>query len=211
MKQTPFLPQLLTVALLLVSLRLVAQADVKTDAKAPVEAYMQETRARIEKELKGLTAEQFRYKAASDKWSIAEVVEHIVLTENGMRSAAQGLLKSPANPEKRAEIKFTFAMMKVGVPDRGEGKRRQAPEQFVPKGIYTRVKEAAKAFTDNRKATETLLKTTPTKELEEHCMEFGPAGMQDALGILSFAAAHSQRHLGQIQEIKANASYPKGK
>src|ERR1700681_3256612 len=52
-----------------------------------------------------LTPEQWNFKAAPDRWSIAECAEHITISEDVIFGLIQNqVLKSPAAPEKRAEV-----------------------------------------------------------------------------------------------------------
>ena len=67
----------------------------------------------------GLTPEQLNFKAAPDRWSIAECAEHITISEDFIGGMIKGqFLKGPATPEKRAEVKVTDEQILKGVPDR---------------------------------------------------------------------------------------------
>src|ERR1700719_3894038 len=54
----------------------------------------------------GLTPEQWNFKPGPDRWSVAECAEHITISEDVIFGMIQNqTLKSPAAPEKRAEVK----------------------------------------------------------------------------------------------------------
>src|SRR5579859_740187 len=52
----------------------------------------------------GLTPEQWTFKAAPDRWSIAECAEHIALAEDFISNLARvQAMKTPVAPEKREQ------------------------------------------------------------------------------------------------------------
>lgn len=50
-------------------------------------AYLAETRERLLSTLFGLAGEQYIYKPAPDRWSVAEILEHITLVERRILGA----------------------------------------------------------------------------------------------------------------------------
>jgi hypothetical protein len=187
-----------------------ATHDAK-ETKKQVEAYLKETRQNLLAQIKGLTPEQFKFKPGPDRWSIAEVCEHIVTSEGMLRGMVEGMLKAPANPEKRAEIKMNFDMIKGGVTNREEPNRRKTMDALVPSGKFATVADAVKAIKEMRHATDEFVEHTSATDMENHVGPVGPLGMLDCYGGVMFIAAHSARHTKQIEENKAAAGYPKGK
>lgn len=187
-----------------------ATPDAK-EAKKQVEAYLKETRENLLAQIKDLTPEQFKFKPGPDRWSIAEVCEHIVTSEGMLRGMVEGMLKAPANPDKRAEVKMTPAMIKMGVTNRDEPNRRKTLDAMVPTGKYATVADAMKAIKEARHTTLEMVEHTPAADMESHIGPVGPLGMNDVMGAVTFLAAHSARHTKQIEENKTAANYPKGK
>ena len=66
---------------------------------------MKDTYKNAVKSIKGLSDAQLDYKAAAEKWSVRNCIYHIAATEKGLWGMFEGAMKSPANPEKRSEIK----------------------------------------------------------------------------------------------------------
>ena len=63
----------------------------------------QTTRDNFLKSISGLSEKQWTFKPAPDRWSVAEVAEHITVSETTIMGLIQKqLLQSPAAPEKRA-------------------------------------------------------------------------------------------------------------
>jgi hypothetical protein len=155
--------------------------------------------------LSGLSPEQWRYKAAPDRWSAAECAEHLVLAEDYIFQGSQGLLKTPAvaRPEKSNEQvdKMIVAM----VADRSH--KVSAPEPLVPKGHLDSAADAIRAFTEKRDRNIAYAKTTKD-DLRVHVGKT-PAGEMDAYQMLLLMSAHSARHTAQIKEVQASPDYPK--
>jgi hypothetical protein len=93
------------------------------------------------------------------------------------------------------------------IPDRT--KKAQAPEPLQP---TTTAKlggqaETIAAFKDRR--TKTIDYATSTKDNLRGQVGDSPIGPLDAYQWLVFMAAHSERHLAQIKEVKADPKFPK--
>src|SRR5271170_4246064 len=57
------------------------------------------------KSIDGLSEKQWKFKPAPDRWSVAEVSEHIAVSESTIFGMVQSkVMTSPADPSKRAEV-----------------------------------------------------------------------------------------------------------
>jgi hypothetical protein len=165
--------------------------------------YLEQTRDGIIAATKDLSEAQWKFKAAPDKWSVAETLEHITLAEDYIFGAAEKTEKSgPAGAPDRDFAKIDAMILQM-TPDRSE--KRQAPPPLVPTGRWTPA-ETLDHFLKSRARTIEFLKTTP--DLREHVSD-GPFGSMDAYEWLIFIGAHSERHTKQILEVKASPDFPK--
>ncbi len=159
------------------------------------------------KAISGLSEKQWKFKPASDRWSVAEVSEHIAVAESTIFGLVQSrFMTGPATPEKRAEVKMTDDQILKMVPDRSH--KAQAPEFLQPTGRWATRDELTKSFVDARKSTMDYVKTTQD-DLRDH---FGPHpvfGTLDAYQWILLISAHSERHTKQIEEVKADPNFPK--
>lgn len=155
----------------------------------------------------GLSEKQWTFKSAPDRWSIAEVSEHISVSESSIFGLVQTkFMAGPATPEKRAEVKASDQQILQMVPDRTH--KVQAPEFLKPTGRWPNREETIKAFESSRKATMDYVRTT-NDDLRDH---FGPhplLGTLDAYQWILLISAHSERHTNQILEVKADPNFPK--
>ena len=168
---------------------------------------LQATHDAFLKSIAGLSEKQWRFKPAPDRWSVAEVAEHITISESTFLWTLQNeVMTSPADPAKRAEVKGKDEMVLKMVPDRTQ--KRHAPENLKPTNRWPNRDELTKAFEENRKATMDYVKTT-TGDLPDHFAPHGSPGLLDGYQWILFISAHSERHTKQIEEVKADPNFPK--
>ena len=168
--------------------------------------YMNESYTNLENAVKGLTPEQLAYKPSEDRWSIAQCLEHIVLTEPHLYEYQKAAMSQPANPEKRSEIKFTDDQVMTMMLDRNH--KAQAPAEAVPHGKYTDYQTALNDLQAQRKTLLKELGNPSISDLRNHVLD-SPMGSIDAYQFLLFIPGHTMRHTLQIQEVKASPGFPK--
>lgn len=155
----------------------------------------------------GLTPEQWNFKPRPDRWSIAECAEHITVSEDYIWGLIQNqLLKSPAAPEKRSEVKGKDEAVVEQVPDRS--KKFTAPEAITPKKRWTDPDAMIAHFKESRDAHIHYVDTTED-DLRDHFLAHPAMGMLDGYQWILLMSAHTERHTAQINEVKADPKYPK--
>src|SRR6266568_3026327 len=97
---------------------------------------LQATHDAFLKSIAGLSEKQWKFKPAPDRWSVAEVSEHIAISESMIFGMVQTkVMTSPATPEKRAEVAGKDETILKMVPDRS--RKAQAPEFLKPTDRWT--------------------------------------------------------------------------
>lgn len=166
---------------------------------------LKETKKYFLKNIKGLSDAQLNFKAAPEKWSIRQCMEHITLAESFLDQLLQGTLNAPANPEKRSEIKIKDEDIVTMLTDRS--KKAQAPEPIQPKGNFKSTEEMIQQFNTARDKHIEYMKTTQD-DMCNHCTPHPAFGMLDSYQWMLLLAAHSKRHTLQIEEVKASPGFP---
>jgi hypothetical protein len=153
----------------------------------------------------GLSDAQWNFKSAPDRWSVAEVTEHIAAGEAMLQGMIfEQIMKSPAQPEATDEKAVDDQVLAM-IPDRGH--KAQAPEPLKPTNRFGSPQESLKHFIESRQKTEDFLKQHD--DLRTHAAD-SPLGKKlDAYQWILFVAAHSERHTKQINEVKADPNFPK--
>jgi uncharacterized damage-inducible protein DinB len=166
--------------------------------------YLESTKKGVLEATKGLSEAQWNFKAGPDRWSIAQVMEHIAAAEDYIRGlVVEKVMLAPAVPGR--DLKATDDAVLAKIPDRSQ--KAQAPEPLVPTNRFGSPDAAIKHFVESRAKTEEFLKTTPG--LRDHAVD-SPMGVKmDPYEFVLLMAAHSERHTKQILEVKADPNYPK--
>jgi hypothetical protein len=167
--------------------------------------YLKKTALQVDSSLLNLTPEQMAFKPGTDKWSIAECVLHIAAAEATLWDMLETSLKEPANAEKREKIKFTDQELIKAVEDRSHKSKTFAALEPA-NSPYKSVKEALKSFKENRRRLIAFVQSTQ-KDLRSQVLEL-PLGTYDAYQFILLISAHSNRHVQQIKEIKAEINFP---
>jgi len=196
----------MTVVLALAGAASAKAQDVSQADKERALQYLESTKNGVLDATRGLSDAQWNFKSAPDRWSVAEVVEHLAAAEDLLRGMTQEqVMKSPAVPVRDAvETKKADEGVLMLVPDRSH--KAQAPEPLKPTNRFGSPAAAQKHFVESRAATEEYLKSTPG--LRAHVGD-SPLGKLDGYEFVLFIAAHSERHTKQMLEVKADPNFPK--
>jgi hypothetical protein len=163
-------------------------------------AHLQMTQSWLADEVAGLTPEQVNFHPASGAWSILEVIEHLVIAEPIYWQDFQRAMKSP--PDGRKSNAGDDDILWYGID-------RTRRERAIPsEDVQGRLKDVATGLAAFRKLREKIQEyvRTSQEDLRAHIV---PRQGCDAYQWLLLITAHSQRHILQIREIKANPRFPK--
>ncbi len=168
--------------------------------------YLEATKKGVLEATKGLSEAQWNFKPAPDRWSVAQVMEHIAASEDMLFGlVTEKIMKAPPRPEG-GDVKAIDEMVLARIPDRT--RKAQAPEALQPTNRYGSPEAAVKHFVESRSRTLEFLQKTG--DLRAHAIDNPPLGAKlDAYQWVLFIAAHSERHTKQIAEVKADPNFPK--
>ena len=184
-----------------------APTPLTAEERAAALQQFQTSRDNFLKSIAGLSQKQWTFKPAPDRWSVAEVAEHITVSESTLFGLVQQrIMQSPAAPEKRDQVKGKDQVILERMPDRSH--KAQAPEFLRPTGRWASEAELTKAFEDSRKTTMDYIRTT-NDDLRDHFFDHPAFGTLDGYQWLLLISSHSARHTAQILEVKADPNFPK--
>jgi hypothetical protein len=197
--------RILLLATLLIGMGVQAQTLSAAERERALK-YLESTKQGVTDATKGLTPEQWSFKAGPDRWSIAQCVEHIAAAEDLLYGMITNqVMKAPART-KPEDLVVLDEMVLTRIPDRSH--KAQAPEPLKPTNRFGSPDAALKHFDESRDQTISFLEKTP--DLRAHATE-SPLGKQlDGYEWILFIAAHSDRHTKQILEVKADPKFSKG-
>jgi hypothetical protein len=167
--------------------------------------YLEETREKFLASVAGLTEAQWKYKPAPDRWSVAEVAEHIALSEGLILGLITDRVMKTPPAKPPAGSATDEAVIKI-ITDRSS--KAQAPEVLKPVGKWATREELTKDFVAGREKTIAFVKGTQD-DLRAHSTPHPALKTIDAYQWVLLLAAHSARHTAQIEEVKADPNFPK--
>ena len=179
------------------------EADELTSTEREQAArYLAATQDRMAETMKGLSDAQWNFKPAPDRWSIAEVMEHLAIIEGRIGEIVGKLGEAPVDAPDR-NVKQVDAFVLADVPSRYP--RITAPERVAPSGRCTGA-EALERFLRSRVQTLELLASSP--HLRGRVLPHPIYGPWDGYQWILAAGGHCARHTGQILEVKAHSNFP---
>lgn len=167
--------------------------------------YLESTKKAVLDATAGLSEAQWNFKPAPDRWSVAQVAEHIAAAEDMLRGMiTTQVMSAPARPAGE-DVAAIDQMVLTAIPDRTN--KAKAPEPLVPTNRFGSPQGSLKHFEETRQQTLDFLNSHD--DLRAHASD-SPLGKKlDAYEWVMFIAAHSERHTKQILEVKADPNFPK--
>lgn len=154
-----------------------------------------------------LSPAQWNYKPGPDRWSAAEVAEHIMLSEGLLFGTVEKALAEKQNPEWEAKTAGKDALLERALLNRE--RKAQAPEPLKPQGKWTPA-EIVSLFKEKRARTLKFIEGTDLP-MKAHTLDhpFPVFSTLNAYQWFIYIPLHNMRHNQQIAEVKADPGFPK--
>jgi len=171
--------------------------------------FLEQTTNGIVGAMRNLSEAQWSFKPSSERWSIAQIVEHIIFVQERVLGLVREKLGTVPVTPVHPDYKLVDDIIIYQIPNRLV--RFPAPAQ--PAGGLTR-SEALERVRANHSQLSGFLEATPG--LRSHCLESLPLkavsnGTYDSMDgyqwILA-VAAHTERHTKQALEVMADSEFP---
>ncbi len=179
--------------------------DLSAKDREKAVKHLEKTRKEVFAATRDLTPEQWNFKPAPDRWSVAEVTEHIAAAEDFlMDMVREKVMVAPARTEA-TDLGALDDLVLQQIPDRSH--KVQAPEPLKPANRFGSPRDSLKHFQESR--TKTLAFVKKTEGLRQHAVDSPMGKKLDAYQWVLLTSAHSERHTKQILEVKADPNFPK--
>ena len=175
-------------------------AGLSSQDRQRLVAHLQMTSGWLIDEVAGLTPAQFHFRRSPGAWTIAEVLEHVVLVAEVYWQDLQAALKGEPGKEKTRMADADVLWYGI---DRSH--KEEAIPGERPSGKIRDIKEALGLYRQRHDRLLEYVKTT-NDDLRRW---FVPRQGCDAYQWPLLISTHEQRHILQIREIKADPGYPK--
>lgn len=156
--------------------------------------------------INNLSEAQLNFRPATDKWSIAECIEHIALAELEFPKILEREMQKPSNPDLRSKIKIKDDEIQPKMTSKKW--KAKSPEIFKPSNKFAKASEAITAFQNQRNKTIIYVETTED-DLRNHYWKHPLTGIIDLYQTLILMSAHLERHIEQIENVKLSTDFPK--
>ena len=150
--------------------------------------HLEESRERVVQAVQGLTETQWKFKAAPDRWSIAEIVEHLALVEDLFL--------------ERIVPRLCTGLEQVLDRDPPEA---DSP-QLKPVGRWTPA-DSLDRFLESRELTSLFFEAPPIA-LRQLVLDHPELGPVDGYQLVALIAAHTTGLVKHIIGLKANCRFP---
>jgi hypothetical protein len=190
--------------LLTTTLRLSAAQGMSDRDREHLLVHFEMTGSMLAEEVRGLSPAQLEYKASPDRWSIRECVSHLAVAEPDYWRELMKAVKAPPDMKDKKSDATDADIMWYGI-DRVVHTKTGGGHEKVE--TYKDLGEALAKFQALRATMIDYIKTTDD-DLRAH--SFGEYGeLIDSWQWMLEISTHSERHIQQIREIKADPNFPK--
>ena len=153
----------------------------------------------------GLSPAQWNWKAAPDRWSVAECLDHVALVEKMLAGRMERIAAAVPDAEAGARVAGREEVVVKG--GRSRENKRQAPDMARPTARFASLAEFEQHFAPLRQANIDFVKSTqaPLHALIEPHPALGEMSGHQWLWFLS---AHCERHAAQAREVRETEGFP---
>lgn len=164
--------------------------------------YLEKTRDDYHRTARGLSHSQLHFKPAPDRWSVADLFEHIIVVERRVNDRFEKVL---LDPPKDSSSSMTDDNLVRLTTERAT--KLQAPEVVAPSGRWPddRLLDEFNAIRDRS----IEFAHTTNADLRRHFMPHPFFGELDCYQYLLLISAHCQRHLAQAAEVMSDSNFPR--
>lgn len=160
-------------------------------------------REKLKQAVANLSETEANFRPNETSWTIAEIVEHIAIVENGMAKICGKLLSKSAENnitnDGKTFISSEFLEKSALIADRRK-RKAQAPERVLPSGKLS-IAESFAAMDENAKILESIRENLEKINTSEAKFPHPFFGDMNATEWLALIGGHEIRHIDQIEEI----------
>ena len=153
-----------------------------------------------------LTEAQANFRPDENQWTIAEIVEHISIVNDGFLRLTHKLLKEAESAPKPTKTDLNLGH--TSLDENGQQREPfQAPERVRPKGgvsvedSLAKMRVALAGFAEIQPRLEAV-------DLSDHMFPHPALGPFNAYQWMVLLGEHEDRHRAQIERVKAASEFP---
>lgn len=157
-------------------------------------------REKLKATVKNLSDEQANALPEGGKWTIAQIVEHLSMVEDGMTRISFKLLNEAKESGRKADGDLKISESFLQKLGGARGQKIEAPERVRPKSNLT-IRESLEKMEENRKRLNELRPLFESIDCSDYKFPHPAFGELSAHEWLALLGGHEARHIEQIERI----------
>jgi uncharacterized damage-inducible protein DinB len=170
---------------------------------------IEQTRSSIYNHVQGLSEEQGRFRPTDDQWSVAEIAEHLSLTESRLLQLLQYLVEQNEPTAARVDDNTAIGPISLESFAAQLPAKIKAAEIVQPNGNLS-LEEAIQNLRQTREGLIALRSRLQSRDFTPVLYSRESFGPFTPYQLVAFIGFHEQRHLNQIAALVASESFPAG-
>ena len=155
---------------------------------------------RLKETVENLTDEQLNYLPEGERWTVAQIVEHLSLVEDGMTRISRKLLNEAKENGKTSDGSVKISEDFLRKAEKSREQKLEAPDRVHPKLGQTIAESLAK-MEENRIRLNELRPLFESVECSNYKFPHPAFGELTAHEWLALIGGHEMRHIEQIKRI----------
>jgi DinB superfamily len=180
------------------------QHQLSLEQRSNAMKYLTETRDAVERSVNSLTEAQWNFKPSAERWSILDVLEHLVIFDTYTYQVIRSMKDLPPDESTHDPLEIEHFLLST-ISDRS--KKLQSPVPGHPTGRWKST-EAIEEFFLARARIQELLEKSPYLRGRIVPNPLYSSPNWDGYSWIIASALHSARHIMQIEELKSDPSFP---
>jgi uncharacterized damage-inducible protein DinB len=165
---------------------------------------LEQARHRLLSLTEGYTRQQVTFTPGDGQWSMAQVMQHLVMTETQILHYVQRRLEKGSLSEADYKSWLRYMLVKLALRYR---KKIKAPKQVAAPPSDLDPAKVKEAWSQLRQQWATTLNTIPDDLLSKNMFRHPMAGDMSIGHTLGFMAEHVRHHMAQIRRIRQSANW----
>jgi len=167
----------------------------------------EQAQARFMAAISNLTDAQADFRPNENQWTIAEIVEHVSIVNDGFLRLAHKLLKEAESAAKPPKTDLNLGHTSLDENGRQHPEPFQAPDRVRPQG-GARIADSLAKIGATLAGLMEIRSRLEAVDLSEQIFPHPFLGPINAYQWLVLLGEHEDRHRGQIDRLKSTAGFP---
>jgi len=167
----------------------------------------EQAQARFMSAVSNLSDAQADFRPDENQWTIAEIVEHVSIVNDGFLRLMRKLLKEAESAAKPAKTDLNLGHTSLDENGQQHPEPFQAPERVRPQG-GARIEDSLAKMQASLSSFAEIQSRLEAVDLSEQMFPHPFLGPLNAYQWLVLLGEHEDRHRGQIDRLRATAGFP---